>query len=624
MTRAARRPRRRPRAVRLRTTRSRRWPTRGRFGIRLGLGRTRALLHELGDPQLAVRGALVAGTNGKGSVLALAGSALRAAGLRVGETPKPHLVTYRERVAVDGRPIGAADFARHVDEVLPAADRVAPAARRADRVRAADGGRLPSLRRGGPRPRARRGRSRRAARRDPCLGRRRRGDHERRPRPHGPARPDDRRDRPGEGRDHRARRPRGHRRDGRGAGRSSGAAPRRMGVPLTEVATRRRSLGWDRDGHRRRAAARSGRRGSGCAAATRPRMSRSPTRSSTRSRPPASPRADDAARRARLRDGDLARPARAARRRRPRRAARRRPQPGRRRGAGDGARRPAAVPRRRAAHPRDRLDGRQGRRRRHRGARAGRRRSPARTVIATARRPGRARCPPPTLAARWRAARRGAIGRASPSPRPARRPLEPALVGPAGPDGRRRLALSCRARSAPTSSTIPTCATRADAGRPHDDDPPLDRPARPSTRIGPADVRVGRADVRHGHPQRDARIRSPATASSRRPSGPIRSRPPSRQARRMVAEGADLLDIGGESTRPGHAAVDGAEELARVVPGRRRRARRPAGHADQHRHDQARGRRGGARRRRGPAQRRLGRRPRRRACRGSRRRTACR
>src|SRR6201988_2938729 len=74
---------------------------RGRFGIRLGLGRTRALLRALGDPQLAVRGALVAGTNGKGSVLALAGSALRAAGLRVGETPKPHLVSYRERIQVD-------------------------------------------------------------------------------------------------------------------------------------------------------------------------------------------------------------------------------------------------------------------------------------------------------------------------------------------------------------------------------------------------------------------------------------------------------------------------------------------------------------------------------------------
>lgn len=38
------------------------------------------------------------------------------------------------------------------------------------------------------------------------------------------------------------------------------------------------------------------------------------------------------------------------------------------------------------------------------------------------------------------------------------------------------------------------------------------------------------------------------------------------QARRIVAEGADLLDIGGESTRPGHAAVDAETELARVLP----------------------------------------------------------
>jgi dihydrofolate synthase/folylpolyglutamate synthase len=98
---------------------------RGRFGIRLGLGRTRALLRALGDPQLAVRGALVAGTNGKGSVLALAGSALRAAGLRVGETPKPHLVTYRERIQVDGTPIDAETFTRHVRAVLAVADAVA-------------------------------------------------------------------------------------------------------------------------------------------------------------------------------------------------------------------------------------------------------------------------------------------------------------------------------------------------------------------------------------------------------------------------------------------------------------------------------------------------------------------
>jgi dihydrofolate synthase/folylpolyglutamate synthase len=97
---------------------------RGRFGIRLGLDRTRALLSAVGDPHRELRGALVGGTNGKGSVLALAGSALRAAGFRVGTTPKPHLVTYRERLEIDGQPIDPVTFTRLVREVLAAADGV--------------------------------------------------------------------------------------------------------------------------------------------------------------------------------------------------------------------------------------------------------------------------------------------------------------------------------------------------------------------------------------------------------------------------------------------------------------------------------------------------------------------
>jgi dihydrofolate synthase/folylpolyglutamate synthase len=97
---------------------------RGRFGIRLGLGRTRAILRALGEPQLSFRGALIAGTNGKGSVLALAESALRAAGYRVGATPKPHLVTYRERLQIDAAPVDPDTFGRLVATVLPVADRV--------------------------------------------------------------------------------------------------------------------------------------------------------------------------------------------------------------------------------------------------------------------------------------------------------------------------------------------------------------------------------------------------------------------------------------------------------------------------------------------------------------------
>jgi dihydropteroate synthase len=38
------------------------------------------------------------------------------------------------------------------------------------------------------------------------------------------------------------------------------------------------------------------------------------------------------------------------------------------------------------------------------------------------------------------------------------------------------------------------------------------------------------------------------------------------KARRMVDEGADIIDLGGESTRPGFSPVDEAEELARIMP----------------------------------------------------------
>lgn len=39
-----------------------------------------------------------------------------------------------------------------------------------------------------------------------------------------------------------------------------------------------------------------------------------------------------------------------------------------------------------------------------------------------------------------------------------------------------------------------------------------------------------------------------------------------KQAERMVREGADILDVGGESTRPGHVQIGDEEEIRRVVP----------------------------------------------------------
>ncbi len=97
---------------------------RGRFGINLGLDRVRRLMADVGRPDHELLGALVGGTNGKGSVVAMAGSVLVAAGHRVGTMPKPHLVDYRERVAINAIPISEPAFAAAVARVLPAVDRM--------------------------------------------------------------------------------------------------------------------------------------------------------------------------------------------------------------------------------------------------------------------------------------------------------------------------------------------------------------------------------------------------------------------------------------------------------------------------------------------------------------------
>ncbi len=97
----------------------------GRFGIKLGLDRTKALLRELGDPQELFQGVLVAGTNGKGSVCAMVASVLQAAGYRVGLMPKPHLISYTERIQVNQRPIAEDAFASLISELQPVINKVA-------------------------------------------------------------------------------------------------------------------------------------------------------------------------------------------------------------------------------------------------------------------------------------------------------------------------------------------------------------------------------------------------------------------------------------------------------------------------------------------------------------------
>src|SRR5262245_41533292 len=73
--------------------------------IKFRLATSRALLAEVGNPHELIPLVHVGGTNGKGSVCTLIAAALRQAGWRVGLYTSPHLVSFRERITVDGEPI---------------------------------------------------------------------------------------------------------------------------------------------------------------------------------------------------------------------------------------------------------------------------------------------------------------------------------------------------------------------------------------------------------------------------------------------------------------------------------------------------------------------------------------
>ncbi|HXE58561.1 MAG TPA: Mur ligase family protein [Gemmatimonadales bacterium] len=87
--------------------------------IKFGLDTTRALLRHLGEPQRHFACVHVGGTNGKGSVSTLVAEALAEAGWRVGLYTSPHLVSFQERIRVDGVPIGERAVAMWTEELRP-------------------------------------------------------------------------------------------------------------------------------------------------------------------------------------------------------------------------------------------------------------------------------------------------------------------------------------------------------------------------------------------------------------------------------------------------------------------------------------------------------------------------
>ena len=92
------------------------WPKDG-----FGLDRIKALLADLGEPQLRYPSLHVVGTNGKSTVTRTIEELLLQSGLAVGAYLSPHVRTWSERIRVRGR---EADFDAAIERVRPAAERL--------------------------------------------------------------------------------------------------------------------------------------------------------------------------------------------------------------------------------------------------------------------------------------------------------------------------------------------------------------------------------------------------------------------------------------------------------------------------------------------------------------------
>jgi dihydrofolate synthase/folylpolyglutamate synthase len=95
-------------------------------GERPDLGRMRALLAHLGNPQIGLPVLHIGGTAGKGSTATIAAALLTAAGHRTGLHTKPHLRRVNERIVVNGAPIDDVDLLALIEEAAPAARAVQP------------------------------------------------------------------------------------------------------------------------------------------------------------------------------------------------------------------------------------------------------------------------------------------------------------------------------------------------------------------------------------------------------------------------------------------------------------------------------------------------------------------
>ena len=92
------------------------------YGIVPGLDNIRELLKRLGNPQDKLKFIHIAGTNGKGSVLAFISTILTENGYKVGRYVSPTIFEYRERFQIQGKPVSKSEVGRLMESVAVQAD----------------------------------------------------------------------------------------------------------------------------------------------------------------------------------------------------------------------------------------------------------------------------------------------------------------------------------------------------------------------------------------------------------------------------------------------------------------------------------------------------------------------
>lgn len=94
------------------------------FGTKLGLGRIEKLVNYLDNPQTRYKVIHVTGTNGKGSTCSMLSSILSTSKIKTGLYISPHLVSYTERIQIDGNPISESDFADCISAIKVFVDKM--------------------------------------------------------------------------------------------------------------------------------------------------------------------------------------------------------------------------------------------------------------------------------------------------------------------------------------------------------------------------------------------------------------------------------------------------------------------------------------------------------------------